>query len=463
MDMTRGSMLSSIISFSIPLLIGSLFQTMYNTVDSIIIGNFVGTEALAAVGACYSPMMILLSVMLGLSGGVSVLVSQTFGGGDSGKVREVVATANGFFMLSVVPITVCALLLIEPLLTIINTQEAARHHALLYLLIVFGGLIGAYGYNLNSGILRGLGDSRSPLLFLLVAFFVNVVLDLFFVAVMQWGVFGVAIATVMAQIVSWLYSLVHIKRHYAHLDYRLFSFRVNRAQLKRMLSLSLPMVINHGVFSMGFLLYFRFVNGFGPAFMAGYSIAGKVENLTWLPISSLGTAAITFAGQNGGAGNMEWLNKGVRLFLKTAITINVLAAIATLLCGRWILGLFSPDAEVIEAGYSYLRCVMPFYWIYAIIHILSSFMNGVGDVKVPTWITMLMFWGVRLPLAWYLSLHFGADVLHIAYPASWVAGCLLTVFYFTSGRWKRGIAAIGPDGLGKKGPPDFGLEPGQAA
>lgn len=440
-DMTRGDILPAIISFSAPLLIGSLFQTLYNTVDSVVIGNFVGTETLAAVGACYSPMMLLLSVMLGLSGGVSVLVSQAFGSGDARKVEAIVATANGFFLLSVLPITIGALLLINPVLAIIDMPAAAMEYARTYLLIVFGGLIGAYGYNLNSGLLRGLGDSRSPVLFLLVAFFVNVVLDLFFVLVMQWGVFGVAIATVAAQIVSWVYSLLHIRRHFAHLRYRLFAVRIDRALLGRILSLSLPMVINHGVFSLGFVVYFRFVNGFGPVAMAGYAIAGKVENLTWLPISSLGMAAVTFAGQNYGAGNLRGLNKGVRLFLKTAIGINVFAAVVTLLCGRRFLGFFSSDPAVIEAGYAYLSSVMPFYWIYAVIHILASFMNGVGDVKVPTWITMVMFWGVRLPVAWYLALHFDAGRLHLAYPISWAAGCAMTTLYFMTGRWKRGIPA----------------------
>lgn len=439
MDMTQGNILPSIIAFSIPLLVGSLFQTLYNTVDSIIIGNFVGTEALAAVGACQSPMFILLSVMLGLGSGVSVLVSQAFGSGNDKDVKDVIATANGFFLLSVLPMTVCAVLLIDPLLNIIDVHGAAREYAYLYLLLVFGGLVGTYGYNLNSGLLRGLGDSRSPLLFLLVAFFVNVVLDLLFVLVMQWSVFGVAMATVIAQVVSWLYSLWHIKRHFAHLNYRLFAVRINREHLIKLLSLSIPMVMNHAVFSLGFLLYYRFVNGFGPVFMAGYAIAGKLENMTWLPISSLGTAAITFAGQNSGAGNTDWLNKGVKLFLKTSIAINVFFSAMTLLFGRQLLGLFSSDAAVIDAGYQYLSCLLPFYWIYAIIYILASFMNGVGDVKIPTWNTMMMFWGVRLPVAWYMSTYSGGSLLHVAYPASWLVGCIMTVSYFMfmSRRWKR--------------------------
>lgn len=461
--MTKGDMLSSIISFAIPLLFGSLLQTLYNTVDSVVIGNFVGTEALAAVGACYSPMMLLLAVMMGLSGGVSVLVSQAFGSGDVKRVREVVATASGFFLISVVPITLCALLMIKPVLAIIDMPAAAMEHATVYLLIVFGGLFGAYGYNLNSGLLRGLGDSRSPLVFLVIACLVNIVLDLFFVLVMGWGVFGVAIATVTAQIVSWLYSLVHIKRHFAYLDFRLFSLRIGGGHLKRLLSLSFPMVMNHAFFSLGFLLYYRFVNGFGPDFMAGYSIAGKVENLTWLPVSSLGMAAITFAGQNSGAGNLEWLGRGVKVFLKTAISVNVFAAVVTLFFGRQILGLFSPDAAVVDAGFSYLACVMPFYWIYAVVHILSSFMNGVGYVRAPALITMVMFWCVRLPVAWYLSLHASREVLHYSFPISWAVACVLTVSCFALGRWKRGMTVRDADAVDNKKPPPLGLGSKQAA
>ena len=443
-DMTQGNILSSIISFSLPLLAGSLLQTMYNTVDSVIIGNFVSTKALAAVSACRCPMMILLAVLLGLSNGISVLVAQVFGSGESDKIEDVIATANGFFVLSAIPLTIGSILLINPLLSVINIPAAVRGDAYIYLLIVFGGLIGAYGYNLNAGLLRGLGDSRSPLLFLMIACLVNLALDLFFVLVMQWGVFGVALATVIAQMISWLYSLWHIKHHFAHINYRLFSMQIHTVHLKKMLSVGLPMVMNNAVFSFGFLIYYRYVNAFGSAFMAGYGIAGKLENLTWLPISSLGTAAVTFAGQNSGVGNLEWMNKGVKLFLKTTIAINLLTSAILLLWGRQMLGIFTPDAAVIEAGYAYLFCVSPFYWIYAIIHILSSFMNGVGDVKIPTLITLLMFWGVRLPVAWYMSLHFSGNLLHIAYPVSWIAGCIMTVFYYMTKRWQGGIITSFP-------------------
>lgn len=443
-DMTRGAMLPSIVAFSIPLLIGSFFQTVYNTVDSVVIGNFADTDALAAVGACMSPMLLLLSVMLGFSNGVSVWVSQMFGAGDGRRVREAVATANGFFWVSVIPITAVAILLVEPLLTIIDVRGAGREYAYWYLLIIFGGLFGTYGFNLNSGLLRGLGDSRSPLLFLLISFAVNLALDLLFVIVMGWGVAGVAVATVIAQAVSWLYSLAHIRKHFPHLEYRLFSLKIYPEHLRKIVSLGVPMAMSHAIFSLGFLLYYRFVNGFGPAFMAGYGIAGKLENMTWLPISSLGMAAVAFAGQNGGAGNVEWLDKGVRLFLKTSIGINVFTSVLVLVFGRRLLGFFTPDPAVIEAGYRYLTCLMPFYWIYSIIHILSSFMNGVGDVRIPTLVMLVMFWGVRVPLAWYLSKHYPGEYLHIAYPVSWLAGCIGTVVYFRTGRWRRGISVKSP-------------------
>lgn len=439
-DMTQGNIFRSILSFSIPLLAGSLLQTLYNTVDSMIIGNYGSTDALAGVSASQSPMMILLAVMLGLSSGVSVLVSQVFGSKEEGKIKEAIGTANGFFTYSVIPITICAVLLINPMLSLINIQGAAKSNAQLYLLIVFGGLIANFGYNLNAGILRGLGDSRSPLLFLFISFLANIILDLVFVMALHWGVSGVAFATMISTMAAWIYSIWHIKHHFPELKYRVFSLHINRTILLKMLSLSLPMMLNHGIFSVGFLLYYRFVNGFGSAFMAGYGIAGKLENLIWLPVSSLGTAAVTFSGQNSGAGNLDLLNKGVKLFLKMAVSINMLASIASLLWGRWIFGLFSSDPAVIDAAYNYISILTPFYWLYAIIHILSSLMNGVGDTKVPAVITLVMFWGVRIPVAWYMSLHFPGRLLHIAYPISWVAACIMAVGYFMTGRWKGHVA-----------------------
>lgn len=436
-DMTGGNVLKSIVTFTIPLLVGSLLQTLYNTVDSAIIGNFAGTDALAGVSACQSPMLVLMSVMLGFSNGVSVLVSQTSGGGDEKRLGKVISTAVGFMTAGFIPLTILAVLLIHPLLSLINISGAARGDAALYLLIIFGGLIGTFGYNLNSGILRGLGDSRSPLLFLVISFFINLILDLFFVIVLRWGVFGVAFATMLAQVVSWLYSVWHIRCNFPELNYRIFTLRIERTYLKQIITLSIPLMLNHSIFSLGFLVYYRFINAFGPVYMAGYGIAGKLENLIWLPISSLGSAAVTFAGQNSGAGNLKLLNRGVRLFLSLTIPINLLTCGAALIWGRYFFRIFTADPAVIEAGYFYILCTAPFYWIYTIIHILSSLMNGTGDVRVPTAITMLMFWGVRLPAAWYLSVHASAGVLHYSFPISWVVGAVATVIYFRAKRDKR--------------------------
>lgn len=430
LDMTRGNILPAIAAFSVPLLIGNLFQLLYNTVDSVVIGNFAGTEALAAVGACSSPMMVLQAVLFGIGGGVSILVSQAFGSGNHKQVGDIVQTANGFFLASVLPITILSLLLIDPLLSLISIQNAARASARIYLLVVFGGLIGGYGYNLISAILRGLGDSRSPLLFLLIACILNIILDLLFVAVFHWGVFGVALATVIAQTVSWLYSLVHIKRHFPQLHFKFFTLRMQRKYLARMLAYGLPMALNQGVYALGFLIYYRFINGFGDAYMAAYGVASKIDNLSWLPVSSLGTAAMTFAGQNKGAGNYAHLRKGVRVLLSVAVGINMLTSATLLLVGRPLLGLFTADPVVIEAGYAYLLCVAPVFWVYTIMYILINYMNGVGDVKIPTLITMFMFWGVRLPVAWYLSRNFDGNLLHLAFPASWIAGCIMTLLYY---------------------------------
>ena len=438
-DMTQRDIFPAIIAFAVPLLISSLLQTFYNTVDSIIIGQFVSTDALAAVGACNSPMMLLQSIMLGLSGGMTVLISQMFGVGQMDEVKEAVSTVNSFFVLSVIPITLIALLLVNPLLSLIDIHDSSRSYAFQYLIIVFSGLIGSFGYNLNSGLLRGLGDSRSPLIFLLIACLVNIVLDLVFVLLLNRGVFGVAIATVIAQMVSWIYSQWHIRKHYPFLDYKLFRIAVNPVHLKRFMSLSVPMVSNHAIFSLGFLLYYRIVNGFGPVFMAGYSIAGKIENLIWQPVSSLGTTAVTFAGQNCGAGNLRGIKRGAKIILRTAVIFNVAASMIGLIFGRKLLALFTPDAAVVEAGYLYLRCLNPFYWIYAFIHILGGIMNGVGDVKIPTISNMVMFWGVRLPVAWYFSTHFGESVLYYCFPISWVAGFTITVSYYLSGRWKQKV------------------------
>jgi broad specificity phosphatase PhoE len=293
------------------------------------------------------------------------------------------------------------------------------------------------GYNMNAGLLRGMGDSRSPLIFLIVACMVNIVLDLLFVAVFRWDVMGVAIATVIAQFVSWIYSILHIKHNNPEMDFKLFRFSVDKTLLKNMVRLGLPLGFNNAIFSLGFLLLNGLVNQQGSIFMAGTTAASRVDNLIFLPITSFAAAATTFSGQNVGAGNHERLRKGFwQIMLLTQICNAVLSGVV-LIFGELVLMIFNRDPEIIEVGLRCIWWIAPWYWIYDIFAICNNYMNGAGEVRMPTLASLFMFWGCRLPAAYLLFDALGRDYIYACYPISWLAGAAISSVYFFTGRWKR--------------------------
>lgn len=437
LDMTRGSILKQVVLFAIPLLIGSLFQQLYNTVDAAIIGNYSSYEALAAVGTGGYPHNVLLSLFLGIGTGATILVSQAFGAGETGKAKIILGTSNTFILLCAVPLTIIGLIACPYILKLMQVPDDTFSMANTYALIVFLGTLPLIGYNLNSGILRGMGDSRSPLIFLIVATIVNIVLDLLFVAVFNWGVAGVAVATVIAQYVAWIYSIFFIKAKYPELDMRVFCFHIDKPTLKEMVRLGLPMGLNNCVYSFGHMTLQSIINSHGSLFMAGCTTAARIDGFTFIPIASFGMAASTFAGQNVGARQHERLRQGIKSILAVTVSFNILTSSIILIFGKSFISLFYQDPVVIEAGYNVFLWMMPAYWIFTIFNILNNYMNGAGEVRLPTMSSMLMFWVVRLPVAFALSHFFGKYAMFACYPISWTVGLIISGLYFLSGRWKR--------------------------
>ncbi len=437
LDMTQGSIIKGIIAFAIPLLIGNLFQQLYNMVDSLVVGNFEGYTALSAVGTAGIPMQILMALFLGIGTGATILVSQFSGANDSDSIRATIRTGNTFLMVASVPITIIGLIISPITLRFMNVPSDVFGQANVYLRIIFLATLPSLGYNMNAGILRGMGDSRSPLKFLAVACVVNIILDLVFVAVFRLGVMGVAIATAISQTVAWVYSVVHIKKHYPQLDFQLFRLSVDRPLLKHMVRLGLPLGFNNAIFALGFLFLNSLVNSQGSIFMAGATASSRVDNLIFLPITSFAAAATTFAGQNVGALKHERLKQGFKQIILVTIITNVIFSGIILLLGKYALMMFNQEPEVIEVGLRCIWWVAPFYWIFTIFTICNNYMNGAGEVRMPTISSLLMFWCVRLPLAHLLFYLFGRDYIYAAYPISWTVGALISGSYFLSGRWKR--------------------------
>ncbi|MEG0305104.1 MAG: MATE family efflux transporter [Oscillospiraceae bacterium] len=436
-DMTVGSATKHIVRFAIPLLIGNMFQQLYNMVDSIVVGRFVGKTALAAVGTAFPVIFLLSSLFMGLGIGAMVMVSQYYGAGDNAKMKATVDTIYTGLMIGVVPLSLFGIFISGPVLHLLNVPPDTYGESHIYMLIVLGGLIGTLGYNANAGILQGLGDSRTPLLFLVIACALNIVLDLFFVLVIPLGVAGVAIATVIAQIFSWLFGIFYINKKYPELHISPFGFRFDKELFKKIVKLGVPAGIQQALFSIGVMALQRLVNSYGSDFMAGYNGANKLDTFAFMPIQSFATAATTFVGQNIGAKKPERVKNGTISALVLSCIFSIAAALILMPFGDFLMRMFSTEQAVIDSGMAYLTRIMPFYSMLAIMFVLNSVMRGAGEMMVPLISSILSLWLARVPAAYILAATLGRDNMHYCFAIGWVLGLLLTVPYFFSGRWKK--------------------------
>lgn len=436
-DMTQGSILKLVLLFALPICIGNVLQQLYNTVDTLVVGNFCGSASLAAVGTSAQPVELLLCIFLGLGTGVSILVSQYTGSGETGLLKETVATATSFLYLCAVPVSVLGLFLGPLVLKWMQVPDDAFGYASSYIRIIFLGTLGNMGYNLNAGILRGVGDSRSSLLFLLISCVINIVLDIVFVAVFGMDVTGVALATSIAMFASWLFSIIYIRQKYPELDFTFLPRRLNRRLLKEIIRVGLPLGLNNSIYSIGHIMMQSLVNTQGSAFIAGCSVATKVTGLASVAITSLSSAATTFSGQNLGAQNYVRLKKGgLRIPLSSGLITCSAGLMVTAFC-QPLLGLFTDDAAVLEIAVRYVRIVLPFSWCYAVFNGIICYANGLGEVRFPTVVNLMMLYAVRLPVAYLIAHLVDGTYIMACFPISFAFGmfCMFT-FFFTK-KWKE--------------------------
>jgi putative MATE family efflux protein len=440
-DMTVGKPLSLVFRFSLPLLAGNVLQQMYNMVDSIVVGKFVGKEALAAVGNSYIINFLLTSLFMGIGLGATILISQFFGAKQHSRVKETVDTMYVTLLVTGAVVMVIGLLIAEPLLKLMNTPEGTTlDWSIEYLQILFLGTIFSFGYNINAGILQGLGDSKLPLLFLSVATILNIILDLVFVAGFGWGVFGVALATIIAQAFSFLFGIYFINKRVDAITISLRHMRFNKSILFQSVRIGLPAGLQNMLFSMGTMVLQRLVNGYGPAFMAGYSSVGKIDTFAFMPLTSFATAVTTFVGQNVGAGKMDRVKSGVRSTLFLAGTVCIIISILVIVFARFLLMAFSSDEEVLRTGVEFLHRLMPPYILLAVLFVINSALRGAGNSFIPLLSSMVSMLVFRVPLAYFLNAHFGKYEMFWCYGIGWVFGVLIAAGYYYSGRWKRKAA-----------------------
>ena len=444
-DMTVGSPLRHILVFALPLLLGNVLQQLYNMVDSVVVGRFVSDAALAAVGIGFPVIFLLTSFLMGLGMGATVIVAQYYGYGDMDTVRRTVGTIYSFLLASAIPIMALGILLAGPMLRLLQVPEEAFSLTYTYVVIILAGILGTMGYNCNSGILQGLGNSRTPLLFLAVSCVINIALDLIFVIVFHLGVAGVALATVIAQVCSWIFGIFYINKSYPDLHISLFSWTFDKQIFMRVLKLGAPIGLQQALFSIGILAMQRLVNSYGTDFVAGYNGANKLDTFAFMPIQSFASAATTFVGQNIGAGKPHRVREGTRATMLLSCGASVLATAFLLPLGPQLMHLFSDSPDVINAGMAYLNRIMPFYWMLAMMFTFNSVMRGAGEMMVPMISSLSGLWLARVPAAYLLASHFGRASIFLCYAVGWVPGILIAGTFYLTGRWKRkAIVPLGP-------------------
>lgn len=436
-NMTVGSPAGHIFYFALPLLAGSFLQQLYNMVDSFVVGKYVGDSALAAVGVGFPVIFMFTSLFMGLSNGGTVVIAQFYGAGRMDRVRDAVDTIYTSFVCAAVPVTLAALLAVKPILWLLRVDESAYHEAWVYLMVVCAGLMGTIGYNLNAGILGGLGNSRSTLLFLSIAAVMNIFLDFALVLWADMGVLGVALGTIISQAFSWLFGIFFINHRYPQIRIRPFCRRFDRELFRQIMGIGLPAGIQMSLVAVGSMVIMSKVNSYGEAYTAGYNVGYRLDQLAFLPVQSLSNAVTAFVGQNIGAKRLDRARRGVRVTVGSAVVWSLAMTALLIPCGPFFISIFSQTPAVIDAGAAYLQGIMPFYALFAVFFTLNNAMRGAGESVFPMVNTILSLILLRVPSVYLMAACFGPAYMYYGFGVGWAVGFAATVTYYLSGRWLR--------------------------
>lgn len=444
-DMTVGAPWKSIAMFSIPMIIGNVAQQLYSTVDSIVVGKYVGDNALAAVGSAAPILNMLYVLFIGISAGVGIMVAQYFGAKSKEDLSETIGNCITVTGLASLFLAVISPIIIRPALEMLNTPDTIIEWCNSYLLISMIGSAGMAYYNILSGVLRGMGDSFSALLYLLVATVLNIVLDLVFVAGLGLEVPGVALATVIAQAASAFLCLRKLIKMKGAFELTKYHLKPKERYVKQIVSLGLPSGITQAVFSSAMIIVQSLTNSFGEMFIAANVIIMRVDGFAMMPNFSFGTAMTTYAGQNIGAGKIDRVSQGAKQGTIMAVGVSATITAIILIFGKYLMGIFTETAELVEMSRYLMGILAIGYVAMAVTQSLSGVMRGAGDTVTPMWISMFTTVLVRVPVAYGISfltrtpeLPFGRfECIHVSMLISWCLGAVLTAFFFGKGKWKR--------------------------
>ncbi|MDY4519510.1 MAG: MATE family efflux transporter [Candidatus Spyradocola sp.] len=443
-DMTVGKPMSNIVQFSIPLLIGNLAQQLYATVDSIVVGHYVGDGALAAVGASGPIINMLIVLFVGIATGAGIMVSQYFGAKQQEQLSKTMGNCVTLTFLAGTLMTIVGVLLTRPVMALLNTPDDIYEMACTYMMICFVGMIGGGYYNIISGVLRGLGDSVFPLIILLICCVLNTVLDVLFVAVFRWGIAGVAWATIISQTISGALCLLRLlrMRNVVHITWK--TLKLDKFYALQLARLGLPSGITQAIFSLSMIVVQSLTNSMGTNVIACNTVVMRVDGFAMMPNFTFGTAMTTFAGQNMGAGLIDRVHRGTRDGMKLAVGCAVILTACILLFGENLMHMFTQTAEVVALGMQMMRTIAVGYIAMAITQVLSGVMRGAGDTMTPMWISLITTVALRVPIA-YIWAYFtrtpayptgSPEALFFSLLISWVMGAIINIIAFRNGKWR---------------------------
>ena len=444
-DMTEGSPWQKIVLFTVPMLVGNIAQQLYNTVDSVVVGNYVGDNALAAVGSAGPILNLLIVLFVGISVGAGIMVSQYFGARQKENLSRTIGNCITLTAIATLFVMVAASLVARPLLELLGTPESIIDWCHSYLLILFIGSAGLAYYNILSGILRGLGDSMAALTYLLVSTVINIVLDLLFVAKLGMGVNGVALATVIAQLISAALCMFRLMRMADIFELKKSHLKLQKQYTMRVVQLGLPSGITQAILSMAMIVVQSLTNSFGEMFIAANVIVMRVDGFAMMPNFSFGTAMTTYAGQNVGARLDARVDKGAKQGTLIAMGTSAVITGLILVFGKSLMGIFTKTPELVELSRYMMGILAVGYIAMAVTQSLSGVMRGAGDTMTPMWISIATTILIRVPIAYGISFLTSTpelpngrqECIFISLLLSWVLGAIITFVFYKRGKWKN--------------------------
>ncbi len=436
-DLTKGPVGKQLFYFAMPMLAANVFQQLYSIADSIVVGKFLGKAALAAVGASFPVIYVLISMVIGIGSGASVLISQYYGAKKPEKVKLSISTNFIFLFYSGIAVSLTGIFVSDYVFRLIGLPEDVWPKASEYFKIYSAGQLFFFMFNGIASVLRGLGDSKTPFRFSVISTLLNIGLDLLFVLYFHWGIEGVAWATVVSQAVVCIWAAVYLQHSHPIISFRLKELKFDRAIFRQSMKLGIPTGFQQSFVAFGMMAMVGIVSTFGTDVIAAYTVVSRIDAIASMPAMIFGSALSAFVGQNVGAGKYDRVNTGLWRTILLSGSVAIMVSLVVIVFDKLMIQMFTTDPAVIAIGREYLTIVCSFYLLFSSMFAFHGLFRGAGESIVPMLVSLLSLWIIRIPFAWLMSKPFGVVGIWWATPLAWFTGLLLSVLYYRFGKWRE--------------------------